>query len=718
MSVEVWDPSSEGPWIVGQLRQAGFEVRAVAAADVPRTRARLLLMAGDAPEGLGPLKLLRDEGEHGDVPVVLLGTPPGTEPPNTGEGAEGPGFGADAVFARPVSFEPLLACVRRLLSATEPPEISRVNAPPVERTMQLSSDDPDSSQVLVRTPPPDEASHLPSWRPREPTMQLDDEASDAGEEVSMVTRGPSGSESGADTSYPGASTPASRPGTGPAVGTDAPQPEIPPERRAKLSPWLEELLVAADRRAFPDRPPLALHFPAADEPPEVLVPPELFDTASIRLDEPVVEDPIDAFTFVGGPAVPPPVHPSSAGHSDAPTTEGGPSGDRASTAAETPSRRHEQTTATELPGTPGSGVHRASAYPVPPPAAAEWPEDDTVLGAPTPDGGRRGALGPGGALRLLWRVTTLGLDAICELTAEGGATVRMTFLAGELRALEGPVAARVVDGLRRRGRATEQPADEAGAEAVLQRRVEEGELGRFERDRLLREARESLLLELVAAERAEFALRRLEDTEPGRVLSRARVFSRPLRAALVEAARRALSEARVRALLGDEPRGLALSPEREAALIPAELPSELLELLVRMDGRGFDEILAAAPTEPGLAGVLYALVAADALVPVEAPPDARPPETERAAVHALVRAAAELALDADYFAVLGLSRNATGADVARAHHARRNELSSLPLSALGLDALEAARAEAIDAVDEAHRVLSDGRLRRAYAAAL
>src|SRR5690606_10112069 len=296
----------------------------------------------------------------------------------------------------------------------------------------------------------------------------------------------------------------------------------------------------------------------------------------------------------------------------------------------------------------------------------EWPADDTVLGRASPDGTRRGTLGRGGALRLLWRIAALGLDGILEIEQDGAPLVRMTFLSGELRAIDGPVATLALEALRRRGRAVEAPADEAGAEAVLNRRVADGSLARFARDRRLREAPGQPVRALLRAPRATFTLRRLEDTQPGRLLARTRALSRPLRAALVDAARTTLDVREVRELLGPDPVALALGPEREAAFAAAELPFELVELLVRMEGRSLEDILAAAPTEPGLAGVLYALVAGDALVPAPLPEDAPPPPEAQKAVRALVEAAAELAEDGDYFAILGASRDALPLDLERA----------------------------------------------------
>lgn len=673
--VELWDPSGEGPWIAEGLRREGFDVREIPLSAVVQTSADVVLLAGDAEGALAALKLLRDEGEHGDAPVVLLGVPEGLPHPG-----EGPAFGADAVLARPVAFEPLLRIVRRLTMRIEvPPEHSHVSVGP-ERTMRLAGEaDPASSQVFARGP----------WPSREPTLELE-----GGSAVFSRSSPPPpivrpGSQPGTGTD--------SRPGTGP---REVPERLLPADARAELSPALEALLRAADRRIFPDRPPLVLHFPAANHSPDELVPQELLDAAAYRLDEPAVEDPIDAFTYVGGPAVPPAL---SSGATPEPI---------------------ERETSPEIPQRLGPASVRPSAPPQPlaetldPGPTTEWPSDDTLFGRPSADGSRRGTLGPGGALRLLWRVAALRLDGILELEREDRPTVRMTFLSGELRAFDGGIGIAALEALRRQGRAIEAPTDEASALALLERRVEEGALGRFERDRLLREARETVLHELVAAERASFTLHRLDDTEPGRRLYRTRVLARPLRAALVEAARTALPQARVAELLGQEPVGLAFGPEREAGLIPAELPIELADLLVRMEGRSFSEILAAAPTEPGLAGVLYALVAADVLVLTEAPEVFEPREQTRAAVRARVEAAAALAEESDYFTILGVAPDAEWASIERAHRTRTDELAALPLALLGLSGLEARRREALDALDEARWALSDVQRRRAYAAAL
>jgi hypothetical protein len=710
--VDVWDPSAEGPWIVERLRQEGFEVRSVALADTVLTRADLVLIAGDADGALAALKLLRDEGMHGAVPVILIGVPDGMD-----HHGEGPAFGADAVLARPIEFGPLLSCAHRLLKRrhSESSELPR-GAAPVERTQRLASSEsePDSSQVFeVRTPP----ESIESWRPREPTLELDRGAPSRESRPSSSVRSASSIPARPSTSpsrTPPPTGPGSRPGTGP-FGTDAPEPVIPPEARAELSPWLAELLHAADRRVFPDHPALALHFPAANEPPEVLIPQELFEASSFRIDEPVVEDPIDAFTYVGGPAVPSPresaapVPPSDAPRSlrERPTSPETPNKIQR---AEPPSAGTWDGEEDEERSATGSRADAAEIQPV--------RSLDESLGPVGDDGVRRGVLEPAGLLRVAWAIAGAQLDCAVALECEGGLALDLTFSSGELRGIEGPIAQRALESLRRRGRASESPPGEAAARAALDRRVELGELSRYERDRALREAREDVFADAIASPRSSHAIRALEETEPGRTRSRTRALSRPIRAALVSAARRALGSDQVRSLLGPRALGIALGPEREVALELAEIDAELIDLLLRMEGRSLAEIEAAAPTEPGLAGAIYALIAGGALVPCEPPAGAEPPPEARAAVRALIENAARAARESDYFAILGVARSARDAEIERAHGARRDELSALPLGVLGLTPLEAARADAIAALDEAYRALRDAERRARYAAAL
>jgi DNA-binding NarL/FixJ family response regulator len=660
LTVDVWDPSTEGRWIVERLRQEGLDVASIELADVVLTRASLVVMAGDAHGALGALKLLRDDGVCGDVPVVLLGVPDGIE-----HAGDGPAFGADAIVMRPVAFDALLRCVRRLLDGRES-ELSHVG-PQSRAPARSEQSDEDDSQVFAVRPDAN------PFAPREPTLQLKGALEPIEEDTPPRIK--SSITSARDRRTPSGTSSGSR-----AHIEHTPEPILAPDQRAELSPWLEELLSVADRRVFPDLPPLSLHFPAADEAPEVLVPPELLEAPALRIDEPVHEDPIDAFTYVGGPAVPRQIRDSTPSPPDVPSPR---------------EQRAEPPPLRDLPIDREQETALADVAPEP-----QRPPERRVDPS-------HGVLERGGLARLLAQTALAGSDALIEV--HGTIEARLGFSAGVLVELEGDVARGALGALRRRGRATEAPADEAGALEALSRRVERGELSRFERDRLLREAREDLLVRLLAAERTSYSVRALE--RRAQIPGAARFF--PL---LVEASRRAFRDADVRALLGN--RGLALGRDRAAALAAAGLRSELVELFLAMEGRTLVEILAAAPTEPGLAGVVYALVVGEALVLGDpAAAEASSPEAGRSA-RALLEAASALAEDGDYFAILGLAHGAGDADVARAREARRDELEAIPLGLLGLSSLADAREDAIEAIDEAARVLMDGRLREAYAASL
>ncbi|MCC7542139.1 MAG: hypothetical protein IT379_38330 [Deltaproteobacteria bacterium] len=92
----------------------------------------------------------------------------------------------------------------------------------------------------------------------------------------------------------------------------------------------------------------------------------------------------------------------------------------------------------------------------------------------------------------------------------------------------------------------------------------------------------------------------------------------------------------------------------------------------------------------------------------------RPPVDPVEPARTLVERAAALAADSDYFAVLGLARDASMLDIRRAYVARRRELGSLDLVALGLSSLLDARALALEVLDEAFAVLRNDELRERY----
>ncbi|MGF1468027.1 MAG: hypothetical protein ACFCGT_18045 [Sandaracinaceae bacterium] len=641
--LDLCDPTPEGPWIAHRLREAGFEVHERSPGEPPSGDGEVLLVAGDVPGIPEAVDRLRAAGRLAGRPVVMLGAPAGE--------AEREQLAAHDALRRPVSFDRLLATVRRLL---EP-------APPSAR---LLAPDDGSSQVLSVGGVP----RGPSWRPPEPTLQLREDG--VAEEPSGVASKPPPSE-------------------------PMPPAPIAEGQRAQLSERLQDLLAAADRRAFPAEPPLELHLPATEDAPEELVPAELLDTPSLGPGGPPVADPLDAFTFAGGPPIPPPIgvdEEASTGSLGHGTDEREPP---------------ETLTGRLAEGGVTTGVHAAGYAPeeVPPRA---WPRDDPVLGALEADGSRSGVLGPGGGLRLLFHLLEHGLHGRLAIGPPaspvrlrvGGGTVVLEGQGGELAAVEA---------LKRRGLGLGRPTSAAEAERWLRTAVEAGRVTAFERDRALREGREERLAACLVADRMPFRAWPDEAMAAGPDPE-----GRPLGALLLTLAGRALDHERVGRWLGPAPVGLALVEERAARLAVWGLPPELGALLRRHRGASVDALLRAAPDVPGLPGILYALLAADvlALVPLtDDMPRGRPRLRER-----LLSLAARAA-DADYFTVLGLEVDATPAELAAAHQRVRAELEGLPLDALGLGDLRPLRLEALQAVDEAFELLRVPRWRRAYARA-
>jgi hypothetical protein len=844
--IDLVDPGPEGAVLAGALRAAGFEIAIRTLHDVPRTRADALVLAGDAEGALEALRKLRDDGVAPDTPVLLVGTPEGTS-----HLGEGPGFGAQAVFLRPTPLGRLADAIRRIVEAR--PSATSPGRPISDRIASVIHGDS-----------------------REPTMQLPGTGIGARDvdglppvlavavERGTPTGAPGSSSSGASSSSSSSSSPSSSSSSSPSASSIPPSSssfQLPGERTpasdsplrggirgpaASLSDRLRELLIAADRRAFPLRPPIDLSLPAGEDSADELVPNELLERDEIAFDPPPEDDPIDAFTFVGGPALPSAASISEAGErgsseggddeEPAPRTSPGtptsmsrrpsampsiPPPPLTSSASERERELENDDAPSPLPprGDPeprpspsSTGVHylpeprlpeprlpeprlpeprlpeprlpeprlpeprertdaregletgerseaRASERPerseprgggaagegdsrgadegslepraptetrararTPAPqtsgglstaTGSDWPEGDTVLGRASPEGGRRGTLADGGALRLLLRLADLGLDARLTITSSIRDTIAMTIVGGELAALEGPVALRATEILRRRGTAIVPAHDEVSARRALEDAIDRGALSTFARDRALREGREALLGELIVASRANFTLARLAIEERARPIRP--LLSAPLGVAVLEAARIAIDHDRARAILGGS---VAIRRDARFDESTRALPHEIVELLVRRDGDPLERLLAEAPDAPGLAGTICALVATRALqaIPIAAPELPAPDRARHA--KRLLEDLTRTAEDGDYFSILGVAPDASDADIARTHTTRSTQLAALALDELGIEELEPLRRSALAALSEAYRVLSVPRWRAAYAEAL
>ncbi|AKF04520.1 hypothetical protein [Sandaracinus amylolyticus] len=708
--IDLVDPGPDGEALAAGLRAAGFDVALRAMPEVPRTQADALVLAGDAPSALETLRALRDDGVSPDTPVVLLGTPLGTA--HRGEG--GAGFGAQAVLLRPIALGALVDTLSRVLAPPEEPgsDTSQHRARG-ERTLEL------------------EARTGESIYPRDLDAREvgrdDDELPALASVAPMIPMTPWRQER----------TPSSSSGSTSSGGTtgDGSSAGVIRGPTAAISERLRLLLEAADRRVFPGRPPVDLSLPGGDEPAIELVPAHLLEgddfTAPPVATQQSDDDPIDAFTFVGGPVLPsasgliaelppPPRAPSASEPPPVPDGEDAPPPKTApgtpTSLSKRPPPRREPTVPPRASEPPGTGVHSrrvSSMAPMMP--EREWPAEDSVLGRATPEGGRRGALGDGGALRLLLRIAELRLDAQVTITPSSGEALAMTLVAGEVARIETPVARGAAAILRRRGAGVGLADDEASAVRALDDAQERGAITRFERARAMREAHLERLRAVVALERGSFVLTRLEPNElPPPAPS---PLGAPLRLALLDAARRGLDASRARAVLG----GLVTlrrGPRFDALAIEGLIAPELAELLAQHEGASPERLVAAAPDEPGLHGVVCALVAAGALVAQPALELDVARDEHRRLARRLIEEAARTAEDADYFTILGVAHDATARDLDRAHTARRDQLLALALEDLDLSSLEALRRGALESLEEAYRVLSDPRWREAYARAL
>jgi hypothetical protein len=158
-----------------------------------------------------------------------------------------------------------------------------------------------------------------------------------------------------------------------------------------------------------------------------------------------------------------------------------------------------------------------------------------------------------------------------------------------------------------------------------------------------------------------------------------------------------------------------LAPDASDRMARLEVDGRLLAWLERHDGDRLDHLLADVPPDAGGPGLVVALAALGVLAvhrgetqDLQAPPG-------RAALRGRIAAAHARALDGDYFAVLGVPRDAGLPEIEAAHQAAHRALmEGAPLD----EALAHERRLALEALDEARRILSVERLRRAYRAAL
>jgi hypothetical protein len=191
---------------------------------------------------------------------------------------------------------------------------------------------------------------------------------------------------------------------------------------------------------------------------------------------------------------------------------------------------------------------------------------------------------------------------------------------------------------------------------------------------------------------------------------------------LVEVTRRTVPPEDAVDRLGGPNAGLASGPSKnllgECAL--SALETERVQLT---DGIAVRELLEASP-DPSFASALYALVALGVLrtegLKARVEPGAKPArdDLDEEALRARILARKALIDEGDYFAVLGVTRDATGYDIRRAYTNLRREFEpSRSLTSFTADLGDTVD-EIIDVLEEAYQILGDQRRRERYRRAI
>ena len=621
--VDVVVPGAEGGWIARALRDAGYDVRE--ADDVRGSAdADAVILARSLPDFHDALEILRD------TRVLVVSW----DPIRDDQARE---WGAFCVLTRPVPVSKLLAAIARELPGTSSSILQRATLPA-----------PTSGQ----TPPPvsirEPTVHLDP-PPRVPTIHLEDPPPTTG--VSVVSR------EGSRDSQVVASTTASGTGTSRMVA----------EASAQFSPRLSQLLRDADRRIFPNDPPLDVRFPGGDESADELVPDALLAEVAIPIDL-ADADPLEAFTFVGTPDL---VHASIA------------------TTGSVSSVDAEEGTPRTVPERVGSAAR------------------STVTGS---DIAHEGMLPPAGAIRVLWQAHDAAEPVRLRFEVAGGPHVELVVARGQVVELDGPVHLEVTRALRAEGALLREPTNEGDAREALEDDVRRGRLARFDLERRIRRAREALLANLIVAPELRFV------SQPASEAPTRRVLAVPLMAFVCERARRSVRiEDCLRWLTLDASAKMQLESVFERRASEASLEPEVVQLFEEAADRALGSLFAGVHASAGLAGVALTLASGDALR-FSGQADDFDLQAERAREH--IQRAHAKAEEGTYFELLGVAPEATGRDIEHAHRQRTRELVSLDLTFLGLEELEDLRRETLVALDEAAAILANARLRQAYAAAL
>jgi hypothetical protein len=227
----------------------------------------------------------------------------------------------------------------------------------------------------------------------------------------------------------------------------------------------------------------------------------------------------------------------------------------------------------------------------------------------------------------------------------------------------------------------------------------------------------------------------LELEPPGRLRSEPSVFAASTGAEIfVELVRRAVSPAEAIEALGGEGSRIGDGPAR-ALLSECALPPTDLELVSRSRGSTLGDLLGRA-VEPDIAAVVHALAllgVLDVLAPTVPPRtmsarsapsqatqtvDLEASALDEEAVRARIRARLELVDEGDYFAVLGVSRDATSYEVRRAFVELRRAFEPSRILSPSLSDLADDVRKIVIVLEEAYEILRDVARRERYRRAI
>jgi hypothetical protein len=221
----------------------------------------------------------------------------------------------------------------------------------------------------------------------------------------------------------------------------------------------------------------------------------------------------------------------------------------------------------------------------------------------------------------------------------------------------------------------------------------------------------------------------LEQEPPARLRGEPSVFGASTGAEVfVEAVRRVIAPGDAVGRLGGEGARVA-EGSGAALLVECALGAAETDWLAKARGKTVGEALGSA-SDPDFASVLYALVAlgvCEAIAPLNAPvlrltpAEKKPTELDALddeAIRARVRARLQLVEEGDYFAVLGVARDATSYEVKRAFLELRRAFEPSKLLTPALMDLRSDVHKIANVLDEAYEILRDVARRERYRRAI